>query len=93
MLPFLKVLIRTLVIVLIILVIFSISSRLLTKIPGVFVSLSVIAMGIFSFALYKGSFHAVGLHTKKSVTWALIASSVLFLISTAILIFVGEGHS
>ena len=89
MLPFLKVLIRTLAIVLLILIVARFSSILLVRIPGVFVSLSVIAIGIFSFALYKGSFRAIRLHTKTSVAWALIASIALFIISTAILVFVG----
>lgn len=88
MLLFLKLLIKTLVIVLITLIALRFFTVLLQRAPGIFVALSVIASAILSVALYKGSFSAIGLHTKKSIIVALLGSIVLFIISTVILIFV-----
>lgn len=89
MLEILRLVIRTLMLILITLVGLRIFTLLLQRMPGVIVGLSVIAIISFSYALYKGSFNAIGLHTKKSVVIALIVSTVLFIVSTAILIFTG----
>ena len=61
---------------------------LLQRMPGLFVSLSAIAIGVFLYALYKGGFRAIGLKSRKAVSFALGASIALFLISGAIFLFV-----
>lgn len=88
MLLFLKLLIKTLFIVIVSIIVARIGIVILQRIPGVIVALSVISIGIFSVAFYKGSFSAVGLHTKKSIKISLTVSIILFVLSTAILIFV-----
>lgn len=60
---------------------------LLQRVPGLFVSLSAIAMGILVYALYKGSFRAVGLRDRRAVLWTMAACLVLFLISGSVLLF------
>lgn len=90
MLEALKLFFRTLIIVIISLIgtyfIGRFLFRIIPRAPGVFVALSLIAIGVFAFALYKGSFSAVGLHTKRSIKIAITVSVILFIISTAILI-------
>ena len=61
---------------------------LLQRLPGLIVALSLLALFVLSFAWRKGSFRAVGLHSRHSITIALIVSGVLFILSTSILIFV-----
>jgi hypothetical protein len=88
MLPVLRLFIRTLLFVLIGLIALRFFVLFLQRAPGIFVALSVISAAALSIALYKGSFSAVGLHTKKSIKLALAVSALLFIVSTAILIFV-----
>ena len=49
----------------------------LQRAPGFFVGLSIVAAGVLLYALYRGSFHAVGLHSRKSILWALVGSLLL----------------
>jgi hypothetical protein len=88
MLTFLRLLIKTLLIVIVSIIVGRIFLLILHRVPGVIVALSTISIGVFSVAFYKGSFSAVGLHTKKSIKISLIISIILFILSTAILIFV-----
>lgn len=88
MLLFLRLLIKTLFIVIVSIIAGRIGLIILHRIPGVIVALSLISIGIFSVAFYKGSFSAVGLHTKKSIKISLIVSIILLILSSLILVFV-----
>ncbi len=88
MLAILRLVIMTLVIIFASLFTVRILVLVLNRAPGFIVALSLIALSILAIAFYKGSFNAVGLRTKKSIIYAMIAFFVLLIISTAILIFV-----
>lgn len=87
MLDFLNLLIRVLILVIIAVAASIVIIFILARFPGVIVALSAIAIGVFSVALYKGSFSAVGLHTPRSIKMAGAISIVLFIISIAIILF------
>lgn len=80
--------IRTLIIVVITLIVLRVFTLLVNRVPGLFVSLSVIAIGILSVALYKGSFRAVGLKNRRAILWAIGGSVVVFFVSGIVLLFV-----
>lgn len=61
---------------------------LIQRLPGVVVSLSVIALCILGVAWYKGSFSAIGLNNRKSIMYTMIGTSLLFFVSLSILLFV-----
>lgn len=84
---FLRVLIRAIIAAIIIVVAIGLIVRVLSSRPGIIIALSIIAIGVLSVALYKGSFSAVGLHTRKSIRWAITVSVILLILSTAIFIF------
>jgi|GEM_PF-1856521 uncharacterized membrane protein len=59
---------------------------LVNRLPGVVVALSLIAIMIFGMAYYKGGFHAIGIRSRKASAIAIIAATLLFIISTGILL-------
>lgn len=79
---------KTLLIIIATLIGLRITFIFIQRIPGVTISLSVIALGILSVALYKGSFEAIGLKNRQSILYAMIGAAVLFFISLSILMFV-----
>ncbi len=58
---------------------------LVNRLPGVVLALSLIAIMVFSFAYYKGGFRAIGIHSRKASAILVIASILLLIISTGIL--------
>ncbi|MEX2416290.1 MAG: hypothetical protein WD424_09100 [Paenibacillaceae bacterium] len=58
---------------------------LVNRVPGVVVALSLIAIMSFSIAYYKGGFRAIGIRSRKASVIAIIAATLLFIISTGIL--------
>lgn len=84
---FLKVLMRAIIAAIIIVIAIIILVRVLARAPGIIIALSILAIGVLSVAFYKGSFSAVGLHTRKSIRFAIIVSVVLLILSSMILIF------
>lgn len=87
MLDLLRAIIRILILVIISLVVSIVIIRVLAARPGIIIAFSMLAIGVFSVALYKGSFSAVGLHTTKSIKLAVIVSICLFILSSAIFLF------
>ena len=79
---------RTLIIIVVTLIGLRIFTILLQRVPGLFVSLSVIAIGILLVALQKGSFRAIGLKNRKSIVWAMGGCLLLFFVSGTVLLFV-----
>jgi hypothetical protein len=84
----LRLLVRLIFTLAVVLISLRFTVLLLQRLPGLIVAFSLIALAVLSFAFYKGSFRAVGLHTRQSITAAMIVSSALLILSTAILIFV-----
>jgi len=82
--------VRTLIIIVATLIGLRVFTMVLQRIPGLFVSLSVIAIGVLLFALYKGSFHAIGLKNRKSILWAIGGCILLFFISGIVLLYVNN---
>ena len=60
---------------------------ILLHFPGLFVSLSAIALGVLIVAMHKGSFAAVGLKP-RAIALAMTAAVIVFLVSGTILLFV-----
>lgn len=84
---FLRVLMRAIIVAIITVIAIIIISQVLARSPGVIVALSILAIGMLSVALYKGSFSAVGLHSRKAIRWAIIVSIILLILSSMIFIF------
>lgn len=61
---------------------------LVQRVPGLFVSLSAIAIGILLVALYKGSFKAIGLKNRKAIALAITGSAIVFIVSGVVFLFV-----
>ncbi|MEX1031287.1 MAG: hypothetical protein WDZ91_14770 [Paenibacillaceae bacterium] len=58
---------------------------LVNRQPGIVVALSIIAIMIFSLVYYKGGFRAIGLRSRKASGIAIIAATLILIISTGIL--------
>lgn len=58
---------------------------LVNRQPGIVVALSIIAIMIFSLVYYKGGFRAIGLRSRKASRIAIIAATLILIISTGIL--------
>lgn len=59
------------------------------RVPGVVVALCIIALMVLGVAYYKRGLHSIGIHSRKSAALAMIATAILLVISTAILINLG----
>jgi hypothetical protein len=84
----LKLILKTVVIIVATVFGLRIFTILLQRFPGLFVSLSAIALGVLIVAMYKGSFAAVGLKNRRAIALAMTAAVIVFLVSGAILLFV-----
>lgn len=84
----LRIIIRTLVITIITLFGLRIFTILLQRVPGVFVSLSILSLAILIIAFIRGNFRAVGLKNRRAILWAIGASFILFIVSGTIFLFV-----
>ena len=62
---------------------------LVQRVPGVVVALSIIAIAVFGVAFYRGGLQSIGIRSRKASALAIIAATILLIISTAILINIG----
>jgi hypothetical protein len=83
-----RLIVRLLLTIVVMLISLRVVFLLFQRLPGLIVALSLIALATLSVALYKGSFKAIGLHNRHSITIAMIISGLLLILSTAILIYV-----
>lgn len=60
--------------------------RLVHRVPGLIVGLSAVSLLLFSIAFYRGGLHAIGIRSRKVAALAMIASIILLILSTAILL-------
>lgn len=59
---------------------------LVNRLPGVVLALSLIALALCVLAYRKGGWHAIGLRSRKAALLAMLASFILTVVSTAILL-------
>lgn len=60
--------------------------RLLHRLPGLIVGLSAVSLLLFGIAYYRGGIEAIGIRSRKAAALAMIASVILLILSTAILL-------
>lgn len=60
--------------------------RVVQRLPGIIVALSAIALLLFGIAYFRGGLAAIGIHSRKAAALAILASAILLILSTAILI-------
>lgn len=60
--------------------------RLVHRVPGLVVGMSAVSLLLFGIAFYRGGLQAIGIRSRKVAAIAMIASIILLILSTAILL-------